>query len=103
MEPDYGCEEQSDDYIPLDKVILKDENGQEIEMDISDKELYQKDINEEILHRPVVWGRPDSTGLLLFMLCDNYSFKQNIDCLSEKIYNLSDEGWPLCEKNIRLK
>lgn len=46
MEPDYGCEERSDDYIPLDKVILRDENGQEIEMDIFDKELYQKDINE---------------------------------------------------------
>lgn len=46
MEPDCGCEERLDDYVPLDKVILRDENGQEIEMDISDKELYQKDINE---------------------------------------------------------
>ena len=46
MEPDYGCEERPEDYMPLDKVILRDENGQEIEMDISDKELYQKDINE---------------------------------------------------------
>lgn len=46
MEPDYGCEERPDDYIQCDKVILRDENGQEIEMDISDKELYQKDINE---------------------------------------------------------
>lgn len=46
MEPDYGCEERMDDYVPLDKVILRDENGQEIEMDISDKELYQKDISE---------------------------------------------------------
>ena len=46
MEPDYGCEERPKDYMLLDKVILRDENGQEIEMDISDKELYQKDINE---------------------------------------------------------
>ena len=46
MEPDYGCEERPEDYMSLDKVILRDENGQEIEMDISDKELYQKDINE---------------------------------------------------------
>lgn len=46
MEPDYGCEERPADYIQCDKVILRDENGQEIEMDISDKELYQKDINE---------------------------------------------------------
>ena len=46
MEPDYGCEERPVDYIQCDKVILRDENGQEIEMDISDKELYQKDINE---------------------------------------------------------
>ena len=45
-EPDYGCEERPDDYIPLDKVLLRDENGQEIEMNISDKELYEKDINE---------------------------------------------------------
>ena len=46
MEPDYGCEERQEDYMSLDKVILRDENGQEIEMDISDKELYQKDISE---------------------------------------------------------
>lgn len=46
LEADYGCEERPNDYFPMDKVILRDENGQEIEMDISDKELYQKDINE---------------------------------------------------------
>ena len=46
LEPDYGCEERPDDYVVVDKVLLRDENGQEIEMDIPDKELYEKDINE---------------------------------------------------------
>ena len=46
MEPDYGCEERPDDYVPMDKVLLRDENGQEIERVISDTELYEKDINE---------------------------------------------------------
>lgn len=46
MEPDYGCEERPDGYVTMDKVILRDENGLEIDMEISDKELYQKDINE---------------------------------------------------------
>lgn len=46
MEPDYGCEERPDDYMAVDKVLLRDENGQEIEMDIPDKELYEKDIDE---------------------------------------------------------
>ena len=46
LEPDYGCEERPDDYVAVDKVLLRDENGQEIEMDIPDKELYEKDINE---------------------------------------------------------
>jgi len=46
MEPDYGCEERADDYIAMDKVILRDENGSEISMEIPDKELYEKTINE---------------------------------------------------------
>lgn len=46
MEPDYGCEERPDNYITMDKVILRDGDGQEITMEISDKELYDKDINE---------------------------------------------------------
>lgn len=46
LEPDYGCEERPDDYMAVDKVLLRDENGQEIEMDIPDKELYEKDIDE---------------------------------------------------------
>ena len=46
MEPDHGCEERPDDYVAMDKVILRDENGSEIDMEISDAELYEKDINE---------------------------------------------------------
>lgn len=46
MEPDYGCEERPDNYSAMDKVILRDGDGQEITMEISDKELYDKDINE---------------------------------------------------------
>ena len=46
MEPDYGCEERPDDYVAMDKVLLRDENGSEIDMEIADKELYSKDINE---------------------------------------------------------
>ena len=30
----------------MDKVLLRDENGSEIDMEIADKELYRKDINE---------------------------------------------------------
>ena len=45
MEPDYGCEERPDDYIAMDKVILRDGDGQEISMEIPDTELYDKDIN----------------------------------------------------------
>lgn len=46
MELDYGCEERLDDYVAMDRVILRDENGSEISMEISDSELYEKDINE---------------------------------------------------------
>lgn len=46
LEPDYGCEERPDDYVAKDMVILRDENGSEIEMEILDGELYEKDINE---------------------------------------------------------
>ena len=46
LEPDYGCEERPDDYVAMDKVILQDETGDEIKMEIPDKELYEKDINE---------------------------------------------------------
>ena len=40
IEPDYGCEERSDDYVAMDRVILRDEDGSEIEMEIPDSELY---------------------------------------------------------------
>ena len=43
---DYGCEERPDDYIAIDRVILRDESGSEISMEISDSELYEKNINE---------------------------------------------------------
>ncbi|MDD7210005.1 hypothetical protein [Roseburia faecis] len=46
MEPDYGCEERPDDYVAMDKVILRDESGSEIDMEIPDAELYEKNINE---------------------------------------------------------
>ena len=46
LEPDYGCEERPDGYVAIDKVLLRDENEQEIEMDIPDKDLYEKDIDE---------------------------------------------------------
>ena len=46
MEPDYGCEERPEGYIAMDKVILRDGDGQEISMEIPDKELYDKDIND---------------------------------------------------------
>ena len=45
-EPDYGCEERPDDCIVMDKVILRDDDGQEISIEIPDKELYDKNINE---------------------------------------------------------
>lgn len=46
IEPDYGCEERPDDYITMDKLVLRDENAQEIDMEVPDKELYEKGINE---------------------------------------------------------
>lgn len=46
VEPDYGCEERPKGYVAMDKVLLRDENGSEINVEISDSELYDKDINE---------------------------------------------------------
>jgi len=45
IEPDYGCEERPDNYIAMDKVILRDDDEQEIIKEIPDAELYEKDIN----------------------------------------------------------
>ena len=36
IEPDYACEERPDDYVSMDKEILRYENGSEIDMEISD-------------------------------------------------------------------
>lgn len=46
LEPDYGCEERPENYVAMDKVLLRNESGQEIEMEVADDELYQKRINE---------------------------------------------------------
>ncbi len=46
MEPDYGCEERPEGYIAMDHLILRDESGQEIDYEVADQELYEKDINE---------------------------------------------------------
>lgn len=45
IEPDYGCEERPDNYVARDKVILRDDDEQEIIKEIPDAELYEKDIN----------------------------------------------------------
>lgn len=46
QEPDYGCEERPDDYVMMDRVVLCDDDREEIIMEVSDAELYEKNINE---------------------------------------------------------
>ncbi len=46
QEADFGCEERPADYVPVVRVTLCDEAGNEISMEIPDAELYAKDINE---------------------------------------------------------
>ena len=46
LEADYGCEERPDNYVAMDKIILRDESGTEIDMEVPDTELYEKNINE---------------------------------------------------------
>ena len=46
IEPDFGCEGRPEGYVIMDTVRLRNENGQEIDMVISDSELYEKNINE---------------------------------------------------------
>ena len=46
QEPDYGCEERPADYVKMDKVLLRGNDHEEIIMEVSDTELYEKDINE---------------------------------------------------------
>ncbi len=45
-EPDFGCEGRPEGYVTMDTVLLRDESGFEINVEISDSELYDKDINE---------------------------------------------------------
>ncbi len=45
-EADYGCEERPAGYKPKDIVILSDNSGGEIRLDIADEELVAKGINE---------------------------------------------------------
>ncbi len=46
QEADFGCEERPADYVPVVRVTLCDETGNEIVMEIPDAELYARDINE---------------------------------------------------------
>ncbi|SCZ77994.1 hypothetical protein SAMN02910350_01040 [Pseudobutyrivibrio xylanivorans] len=46
QEADYGCEERPAGYLPQVLLRLRDETGQEIDMEVADAELLAKDINE---------------------------------------------------------
>lgn len=46
LEPEYGCEGRPEGYVAMDTVFLRNEEGDEIVMRVSDKELYDKNINE---------------------------------------------------------
>ncbi len=46
IEPDFGCEERPENTVVMDRLLLRNENGQEIYLEVSDKELYAKNINE---------------------------------------------------------
>ncbi len=45
-EADYGCEERPAGYKPKDIVILADDSGAEIRLELPDEELVAKGINE---------------------------------------------------------
>ena len=45
-EADYGCEERPVGYKPKDIVILSDDSGAEIRLELPDEELVAKGINE---------------------------------------------------------
>ena len=45
-EADYGCEERPAGYKPKDIVVLSDDSGVEIRLEIADEELVSKGINE---------------------------------------------------------
>ena len=46
QEADYGCEERPEGYQFHVLLQLRDETGQEIDMEVADAELLAKDINE---------------------------------------------------------
>ena len=46
LEPDYGCEDRSDDYVKKDSVLLQSVNCETTIAYVPDQELYDKDINE---------------------------------------------------------
>ena len=46
QESDYGCEERPDNYKATVVLTLRSENGDEIEMEVLDEELYKCNINE---------------------------------------------------------
>ena len=46
QEADYGCEERPDGYVTQALLLLRDEAGHEINMEVPDADLYSKDINE---------------------------------------------------------
>lgn len=45
IEEDFGCEGRPAGYEPMCKVILRDFNGNEMEVAVKDADLYAKDIN----------------------------------------------------------
>ncbi|SEK67242.1 hypothetical protein SAMN02910377_01516 [Pseudobutyrivibrio ruminis] len=49
LEADYGCEERPAGYVPQVLVILQDEAGNQIEREVPDADLYDKNINEGAL------------------------------------------------------
>lgn len=46
QEADYGCEERPTGYVTQALLLLRDEAGHEIDMEVPDTDLYAKDINE---------------------------------------------------------
>ena len=45
IEKDFGCEGRPTGYEPKCKVVLRDFNGNEMEVDVKHSDLYAKDIN----------------------------------------------------------
>ena len=46
QEADFGCEERPADYVQQVLLQLRDEDGNEITMEVPDGDLYARDINE---------------------------------------------------------